>query len=199
MFDTSIYSRFLLELFLAQEYLRTGESTSTARKRLGKPLFIIITGIGSQHMEQIMIKEQPLDECVATFLSDLAHANRSQHTRHAYLRDLAHLCAFFHGPLFRAEKNGRGGPLRYQSIQERWYRATARRQVSPARSTSSGIDTRPCALLSSRMERLMQRYGRGDGSIPPPGEEDPTETTSAWPVRSRKNRANVTCTCAEEV
>ena len=25
-----------------------------------------------------------------------------------------------HGPLFRAEKNGRGGPLRYQSIQERW-------------------------------------------------------------------------------
>ncbi len=27
-----------------------------------------------------------------------------------------------HGPLFRAEKNGRGGPLRYQSIQERWGR-----------------------------------------------------------------------------
>jgi integrase len=25
-----------------------------------------------------------------------------------------------HGPLFRAAKNGRGGPLRYQSIQERW-------------------------------------------------------------------------------
>jgi integrase/recombinase XerD len=25
-----------------------------------------------------------------------------------------------HGPLFRAEKNGRGGPLRYQSVQERW-------------------------------------------------------------------------------
>src|SRR3982750_3644442 len=27
-----------------------------------------------------------------------------------------------HGPLFRAEKNGRGGPLRYQSVQERWAR-----------------------------------------------------------------------------
>jgi site-specific recombinase XerD len=27
-----------------------------------------------------------------------------------------------HGPLFRAEKNGRGGPLRYQSMQERWDR-----------------------------------------------------------------------------
>lgn len=25
-----------------------------------------------------------------------------------------------HGPLFRAEKNGRGGSLRYQSMQERW-------------------------------------------------------------------------------
>jgi integrase/recombinase XerD len=25
-----------------------------------------------------------------------------------------------HGPLFRAEKNSRGGPLRYQSVQERW-------------------------------------------------------------------------------
>ena len=25
-----------------------------------------------------------------------------------------------YGPLFRAEKNGRGGPLRYQSMQERW-------------------------------------------------------------------------------
>jgi len=25
-----------------------------------------------------------------------------------------------HGPLFRAAKNGRGGPLRYQSVQERW-------------------------------------------------------------------------------
>ncbi len=25
-----------------------------------------------------------------------------------------------HGPVFRASKNGRGGPLRYQSVQERW-------------------------------------------------------------------------------
>ena len=30
-----------------------------------------------------------------------------------------------HGPLFRAEKNGRGGPLRYQSVQERWARDCA--------------------------------------------------------------------------
>ncbi|HEU5380419.1 MAG TPA: tyrosine-type recombinase/integrase [Ktedonobacteraceae bacterium] len=36
----------------------------------------------------------------------------------AYLKHMG----YRHGPLFRAEKNGRGGPLRYQSIQERWDR-----------------------------------------------------------------------------
>jgi integrase len=30
-----------------------------------------------------------------------------------------------HGPLFRAQKNGRGGPLRYQSVQRRWHRYCA--------------------------------------------------------------------------
>lgn len=33
-----------------------------------------------------------------------------------YLRSLE----YEHGPLFQAQKNGRGGPLRYQSVQERW-------------------------------------------------------------------------------
>jgi site-specific recombinase XerD len=34
----------------------------------------------------------------------------------AYLKRIC----YNHRPLFRAEKNGRGGPLRYQSMQERW-------------------------------------------------------------------------------
>jgi len=34
-----------------------------------------------------------------------------------------------HGPIFRAEKNGRGGPLRYQSAQERWQRYCGRAGV----------------------------------------------------------------------
>ena len=34
----------------------------------------------------------------------------------AYLKQTG----YRHGPLFRAEKNSRGGPLRYQSVQERW-------------------------------------------------------------------------------
>ena len=57
---------------------------------------------------------------------------------------------------------------------------------------------RPCAQLSSGIEQLMQRYGRGDGCIPP-GEEAPAETPNTLPVGSRKNKAHVTYYCAEEV
>ncbi len=46
-----------------------------------------------------MMKEQPLGKLVAAFLTDLAHANRSPHTRHAYATDLAQLCAFYQGPV----------------------------------------------------------------------------------------------------
>ena len=50
-------------------------------------------------MEQTAVKEQPLEKLVATFLTNLAHANRSPHTRHAYTTDLAQLCAFYQGPV----------------------------------------------------------------------------------------------------
>lgn len=36
------------------------------------------------------------------------------------LRTYLKRMGYKYGPLFRAQKNGRGGPLRYQSIQERW-------------------------------------------------------------------------------
>lgn len=36
------------------------------------------------------------------------------------LRAYLNQTGYKQGPLFRAEKNGRGGPLRYQSVQERW-------------------------------------------------------------------------------
>jgi hypothetical protein len=35
-------------------------------------------------MAQTMMREQPLEKLAAVFLGDLTHANRSQHTRHAY-------------------------------------------------------------------------------------------------------------------
>jgi integrase/recombinase XerD len=38
----------------------------------------------------------------------------------AELRGYLKHAGYRHGPLFRAAKNGRGGPLRYQSVQERW-------------------------------------------------------------------------------
>jgi integrase/recombinase XerD len=50
-------------------------------------------------MEHTMIKEQPLDELVIAFLTDLAHANHSPRTRYAYATDLAQLCAFYQGPM----------------------------------------------------------------------------------------------------
>ncbi len=46
----------------------------------------------------------PPSSLMTDFLAELAHANRSRHTCRAYA----------------TEKNGRGGPLRYQSVQERW-------------------------------------------------------------------------------
>lgn len=40
----------------------------------------------------------------------------------AELRGYLKHSGYRHGPLFRAAKNGHGGPLRYQSVQERWAR-----------------------------------------------------------------------------
>jgi integrase/recombinase XerD len=43
----------------------------------------------------------------------------------AELRAYLKATGYRHGPLFRAAKNGRGGPLRYQSVQQRWARYCA--------------------------------------------------------------------------
>src|SRR5207245_11766361 len=59
----------------------------------------------------------------------------------AYLRHTGHR----HGPLFRAEKNGRGGPLRYQSAHEHWVRYCA----------AAGID----ATLDRKSTRLNSSHG----------------------------------------
>ncbi len=46
------------------------------------------------------------------------------------LRAFLKRTGYTHGPLFRAAKNGRGGPLRYQSVQERWRRYGERAGVT---------------------------------------------------------------------
>ena len=43
------------------------------------------------------MREQSLDKLVATFLTNMAHANRSLHTQRAYSADLAQLCAYHQG------------------------------------------------------------------------------------------------------
>lgn len=47
----------------------------------------------------------------------------------ARLRRYLKTLAFTHGPLFQATKNGRGGPLRYQSVQARWQGYAAQAEV----------------------------------------------------------------------
>ena len=47
-------------------------------------------------------------------------------TLHRYLQRMG----YRHGPLFRAEKNGRGGPISYQSAQRRWAAYTAKAGVA---------------------------------------------------------------------
>jgi site-specific recombinase XerD len=51
----------------------------------------------SQESENTSMREQSLDKLVTRFLTDMAHANRSPHTRRAYATDLAQLCAYHQG------------------------------------------------------------------------------------------------------
>lgn len=53
-----------------------------------------------------------------------------------------------HGPLFQAQKNGRGGPLRYQSVQERWQ----------AYATSAGV---ACTLHQLRHSHATELVNGG--------------------------------------
>ncbi|HEY1349557.1 MAG TPA: tyrosine-type recombinase/integrase [Ktedonobacteraceae bacterium] len=46
------------------------------------------------------------------------------------LRTYLKRMGYKHGLLFRAEKNGRGGPLRYQSMQERWDRSCSQTGIA---------------------------------------------------------------------
>jgi integrase len=48
----------------------------------------------------------------------------------AELRRYLKATGYTHGPIFRAEKNGVGGPLRYSTVQEHWARYTAAAGVS---------------------------------------------------------------------
>lgn len=89
-----------------------------------------------------------VSEALGVHLEDLALAADDEHLsvlgkgghRRTVLLDDANLVrqlqaylkqtGYRHGPLFRAEKNGRGGPLRYQSVQERWARYCVQAGVS---------------------------------------------------------------------
>jgi len=101
-------------------------------ERIGLAIFIIITGIRSNRMQQTIMKEHPLDELVSAFLADLTADNedltvvgRGNQKRTILLDDprclyqlrvLLKRTAYKHGLPFQAEKDGQGGTLRYQSM-----------------------------------------------------------------------------------
>ena len=84
---------------VSQEYLKTGTIESTVGICSGPAIVISISEIKSKLMEQIAIKQQSLDILIVTFLTDLAHGNRSPHTRRANAVNLARLGKFYRGRL----------------------------------------------------------------------------------------------------
>ena len=152
-----------------------------------------------------------VSEALGVHLEDLDLATDDEHLsllgkggqRRTVLLDDAHLVrqlrvylkqtGYRHGPLFRAAKNGRGGPLRYQSVQERWarycagpgclapstsYATRTRRSWSTEawvwRRSGSGWGTRTsrprCGTPSNRTRRPTRRCGPGGGSRVDPNE-----------------------------
>lgn len=96
-------------------------------QRRDRLLFRLIFETGLRIGEALSVHVEDLDLAVDDErLSVLGKGGR----RRTILLDdpqlVAELCGYLkhighrHGPLFRAAKNGRGGPLRYQSVQQRW-------------------------------------------------------------------------------
>jgi integrase/recombinase XerD len=108
-----------------------------ATQRRDRPLFRLIFETGLRVSEALGVHPEDLELTADDeHLSVLGKGGQ----RRTVLLDDARLIGQFraylkqtgyrHGPLFRAAKNGRGGPLRYQSVQERWARYCAQAGVS---------------------------------------------------------------------
>lgn len=98
-----------------------------ARRRRDRVLFHLIAETGLRAGEALGLYVEDLDLALDDeHLSVLGKGNRRRTVLlddPALVKEVRTYLArtgYRHGPLFRAEKNGRGGPLRYQSIQARW-------------------------------------------------------------------------------
>jgi integrase/recombinase XerD len=114
--------------------LRTGEVAAIlaaipAQRRRDRLLFRLIAELGLRVGEALSLQVEDVDLTRDDeHLSVLGKGGRRRTVLidgdglvvqlRAYLRSTG----YQHGPLFRAEKNGRGGSLRYQSAQEHWAR-----------------------------------------------------------------------------
>jgi integrase/recombinase XerD len=117
--------------------LRPGEieailAAIPARRRRDRLLFRLIAELGLRVGEALALQVEDLDLTPDDeHLSVLGKGGRRRtvlidgDSLVAQLRTYLRYTGYRHGPLFRAEKNGRGGPLRYQSAQELWARYCA--------------------------------------------------------------------------
>jgi integrase/recombinase XerD len=112
--------------------LRPGEVAAIlaaipAQRRRDRLLFRLIAELGLRAGEALRLQVEDVDLARDNeHLSVLGKGGRRRTVLidgdglviqlRAYLRHTG----YQHGPLFRAEKNGRGGPLRYQSAYEHW-------------------------------------------------------------------------------
>ena len=117
--------------------LRTGEVAAIlaaipAQRRRDRLLFRLIAELGLRVGEALSLQVEAVDLTRDDeHVSVLGKGGRRRTVLidgdglvvllRAYLRHTG----YRHGPLFRAEKNGRGGPLRYQSAHEHWVRYCA--------------------------------------------------------------------------
>ncbi len=140
---------------LARGQVETILARIPVRRQRDRVLFHLIAATGLRAGEALGLYVEDVDLTLDDeHLSVLGKGNR----RRTVLLDdpalvkelrryLAH-AGYRHGPLFRAEKNGRGGPLRYQSIQARWQYYCA----------SAGI---PCTLHQLRHTHATELVNGG--------------------------------------
>jgi len=95
-------------------------------------------------------RDRPLDILITDFLADLAHSNRSPHTRQAYAADLSRFSSFYTGP---------AGGITADVL--RAFFAT-RTHLSPAtRANAGGAGQFPGLGLSPRPDREPAHGTRG--------------------------------------
>ncbi len=80
----------------------------------------------------------------------------------ALLRRYLKACGYRHGPLFRAEKNHVGGPLRYASVQELWAKYRVKAQVTATIHQLRHVHATELVNAGVSLETIRRRLGHAN-------------------------------------